>query len=828
MIKISLVLGNLFRKLTISKIQTISSIVCMGIVVAVISLPMAVYESQEHEVDSWMRDFPKPSFRVLLFPREFIEAMVREERQSIEGMSLFAPPDVPQQVVEQNVVGNADYDANFTSARLAALRALPNVDIISWARSYSDGRDLYLKGNSFIINLVAPEFFELVGMKIADGRGPTNQDPDQVAVVGDQVARLLFGNSGAVGKCIIPEIGDDWKELTIIGVLAPAEGVYEQWREDYDRAVYILDREPIDVPFPPTIQSTGSNITDIWIGPKPGHMDKAMEEVREYLQKEVGPGSVFYILTNRESTRLIGGIQARQAYLPFMNWVIGVVLFVAALNIAIVVYLLMFQKRYVVGIKRSIGVSKFKLFFEEMTYLLPKGAVASVLGILIALVLAPKVGAALQSNQFFDPIPVVVGPYTIIIGFAAGIVLWCVVAIIALFVFLQRNPADLLRERYKSFTFDRKGQVVSGAGIAISVLALLVILGLRDGTSAQFDRILGWSGGEKAGAIIDWMTIDAPSGENPAELSSDDYLILKNTFPQALFGWLGRTGGLPGVEIVQASASMSEIRPPVMAAGRWFSAAEEARQAHVAVLGRELGAQLANKHSLNVSDMIGQTWRSYRIVGVMDDWPARYSMGYRSDVAYVPVGAQEKGAGIYYYRGQIAFLSPTNKGIEAFVDEVRQVLEPRHPEGKLYFVLAADKISIILSWRLRMYSLMGAFAAFSFIIGGLGIMNILFMWVVSHWREIGIRRACGAGQSNILLLVFYFSVLLTVSATFFGSLAGTFIAILLQIHSGWPVTVYPYWLAVSFGVALISAGVFGGLPAIWASRQQPANLLRME
>jgi putative ABC transport system permease protein len=813
------------RKITPTKAQEIASIICMGLVVAAICLPLAVYESLEREVDRRVQDFPSSSFQVLLYPRELIEYEKERQRQAIEGMNIFAAPDVPlpeDSQANSNIVSGFD---DFTSKRLADIRGLPHVKTVSWSRAYFG--DLYARGNVFVINLVAPEYFDLAGFKIAQGRGPIGQDPAGAAVLGEQAARILFGDSDPIGQLIIPDPGGYDKELTVIGVLAPAGDAYAEFSEGIAQAIYIVDREPIDRLR--GVRPTGLAIDDIWVESEQGYQREAIGEVRDYLQQEVGVGTIVYIIVNEEYVRGIGGIQARQVYLPYMNWVIGIVLLVAAFNIGIVIYAFLLQKRYEVGIRRSLGASRPNIFYEEEIRLLPKGALASVIGLLVAFALAPIAGRMLQSSQYFTPIPVALGPATISIGFVAGMLLWCVVAFVSLAIFLRRSPSELLRERSKSFAFDRKGQFFSGLGLAVSILALLTILGLRDGNMAQFDRILGWSGGERAGAIVDWITMDTPSSERPAELSSLDYLVLKAAFPEALFGWLGRTGGLSDVTVVvEASASMSAIRPPDMAVGRWISPEEEASQARVAVLGNELGLQLAKERNLSLDGLIGQAWRSYKVVGIMNEWPTRYSMGYRSDVAYVPVGVQETDAKYYYYGGQVTFIFPENLSAEAFLDEVRQVLGPQHPEGALQFILVADKISDMLFWRSRLYSLMGIFAGVSFVIGGLGMMNITFMWVVSHWREIGIRRACGASQWNIMIKALTFTIWLAARATLLGSFFGTFVAITVQVLAAWPVTVYPYWLAISTGVALATAAIFGSLPAIWASRQRPADLLRMD
>lgn len=107
-------------------------------------------------------------------------------------------------------------------------------------------------------------------------------------------------------------------------------------------------------------------------------------------------------------------------------------------------------------------------------------------------------------------------------------------------------------------------------------------------------------------------------------------------------------------------------------------------------------------------------------------------------------------------------------------------------------------------------------------------MNLIFIWIVSRWREIGIRRSIGAPRSEIARMILAQTLQITLLATLAGGAIGTAIALVVQQCSGWPLTVYPYWLAIALGIALFSALVFGGIPAWWASTRAPTEMLRME
>jgi putative ABC transport system permease protein len=356
---------------------------------------------------------------------------------------------------------------------------------------------------------------------------------------------------------------------------------------------------------------------------------------------------------------------------------------------------------------------------------------------------------------------------------------------------------------------------------------LLIVVGLRDGALAQLDRVLGWSGGERAGAFVSWSTQDTPTATEIARLYNADYHLLRRQFPDISLGWLNSRSFGEEVEL-EASASMGMLRPPALAAGRWFTVEEEDQKAAVAVLGPELARDLAHERNLEMNELIGQTWRVYTIVGVMKDWPALHSMGYYPDAAYIPVGFSFEHGRAWSLNGQVAFVIPAKYDFTAVVEEMRAVLRSSHPEGEPQVILPAEELGDLLSWRTRLYEVLGLFASLCLVIAGIGVMNAVFIWVVGRWREIGIRRAVGATRGEIVRLVLAQAARLTLSGAAVGGVIGTLVALIVQRSQGWPLTVYPYWLAVAAGIALLAALLFGSIPALWAATCSPTEMLRTE
>ena len=127
-----------------------------------------------------------------------------------------------------------------------------------------------------------------------------------------------------------------------------------------------------------------------------------------------------------------------------------------------------------------------------------------------------------------------------------------------------------------------------------------------------------------------------------------------------------------------------------------------------------------------------------------------------------------------------------------------------------------------------MTTLLGAIAAISLLVGGIGIMNIMLVSVTERTREIGIRMAVGARSADILSQFLIEAVFLTLNGGIIGTLLGIIGAYIFARTSGWPAAIDPVTVAVAI---LFSAAVgvfFGFYPAFKASRLHPIDALRHE
>jgi macrolide transport system ATP-binding/permease protein len=124
--------------------------------------------------------------------------------------------------------------------------------------------------------------------------------------------------------------------------------------------------------------------------------------------------------------------------------------------------------------------------------------------------------------------------------------------------------------------------------------------------------------------------------------------------------------------------------------------------------------------------------------------------------------------------------------------------------------------------------LLGVIAAISLLVGGIGIMNIMLVSVTERTREIGLRKAIGATNKDIMVQFLIEAILMAFIGGIAGVSLGSGIAMLITIFSGWTVKVSPFSIILATTFSLFIGIVFGMWPARKASGLDPIEALRYE
>jgi len=167
--------------------------------------------------------------------------------------------------------------------------------------------------------------------------------------------------------------------------------------------------------------------------------------------------------------------------------------------------------------------------------------------------------------------------------------------------------------------------------------------------------------------------------------------------------------------------------------------------------------------------------------------------------------------------------------LQATANVLQRMLERRHAGAKDFRVIVPELLLKQEQKTRNIFNIvLGAIASISLIVGGIGIMNIMLASVMERIREIGVRRAIGATQSDVILQFLTEATLISVFGGIIGIFLGLIIAFLITQLTGILTIVSVFSILISFGVSAGIGVLFGYMPAKKAALQDPVTSLRHE
>jgi putative ABC transport system permease protein len=160
---------------------------------------------------------------------------------------------------------------------------------------------------------------------------------------------------------------------------------------------------------------------------------------------------------------------------------------------------------------------------------------------------------------------------------------------------------------------------------------------------------------------------------------------------------------------------------------------------------------------------------------------------------------------------------------------VRAVLESSHHGAGDYSVIVPAELLAEQEKTERLFNaVMVAIASISLLVGGIGIMNIMLASILERTREIGLRRAVGARQSDVVRQFVTEAVMISLVGGSFGIVFGFVMSRLIAWLAGWSTIVTPASILLAFFVSISVGLVFGIYPAVQAARLDPVEAIRYE
>jgi putative ABC transport system permease protein len=283
-----------------------------------------------------------------------------------------------------------------------------------------------------------------------------------------------------------------------------------------------------------------------------------------------------------------------------------------------------------------------------------------------------------------------------------------------------------------------------------------------------------------------------------------------------------------GVSLTGTYPSYFPAEDDTLSAGAYFTQQEVNTAQDVVVLGSEAATDLFGTAS-PVGKSVLVAGIPFTVTGVL---ATKGSSGLTSadNTAVAPLTTVQDALTGFGSLNDVVVLAKSATQVSTVEGEITSILDLRHHETAAdadFDVLSASSLLSTASSTAHTFTvLLGAVAAISLLVGGIGITNIMLVTVTERTREIGIRKAIGATPGVILAQFLTEATLLSMIGGALGVLAGL-IGTRFTIVGVKPVTV-PLSIPLAFGVSAIIGLFFGGFPANRAAHMHPADALRYE
>ena len=405
------------------------------------------------------------------------------------------------------------------------------------------------------------------------------------------------------------------------------------------------------------------------------------------------------------------------------------------------------------------------------------------------------------------------------------------------------NFANLFRIALKALSNNKFRGFLTMLGIIIGVGSVITMLAIGQGSKKSIqaeisemgsNMIMISPGAERRGGV-------RMSGDDMQTLKVKDYEDIStkckyvtlvsptiNASGQAVFGANNTPTSVYGV-----NQDYLEIRNYKVQDGDLFSEQDIHSAAKVCLLGKTVVDALFPDGDNPVGKVIRFGSIPFRVVGVLESKGSNTMGMDQDDLMLVPYTTVMKRIQAVNYLQGITCSALSEEYTDQAIEEISQILRENHKlkEGADddFNIRSQQELSSMMTSTSDMMStLLAAVAAISLIVGGIGIMNIMYVSVTERTKEIGLRMSIGAKSRDILSQFLIEATLLSVAGGVIGVLLGIVAAYVVKVLLSYPIAISTGSIILSFAVCTIIGIFFGWYPARKASNLDPIDALRYE
>lgn len=405
------------------------------------------------------------------------------------------------------------------------------------------------------------------------------------------------------------------------------------------------------------------------------------------------------------------------------------------------------------------------------------------------------------------------------------------------------NGTNLFKIAIRALNNNKLRAFLTMLGIIIGVASVIAMLAIGQGSKRSIQQQISEMGSNMImihpGAEMRGGVRQDPSSMQTLKLENYETLRDECNFLSAISPNVSASGQLiAGANNYPSSVSgvsigYLTIRQLTVEQGEMFTEEDIRAAAKVCVIGKTIANNLFPDGNDPVGKVIRCNQVPMRIIGVLKA-KGYNSMGMdQDDVVLAPYTTVMKRLLAQTYLSGIFASALTEDMTDKAVDEITAALRREHKlkdsDDDDFTIRTQQELSSMLnSTTDLMTSLLACIAGISLVVGGIGIMNIMYVSVTERTREIGLRMSVGARGIDILSQFLIESILISITGGLLGMILGCGASFIIKTVAHWPVFIQPWSVLLSFAVCTLTGVFFGWYPAKKAADLDPIEALRYE